>query len=205
MLEGIYVLGFGGHARSVADIALSGGVKNLIFVDANAQPNEAFAGFRVVTVLPAKLAPGWRIFPAIGDNLGRRAVWEERRLPVATLISPTATIGALAEMGEGTLVCHHAHVGPGALVGRGVIINTGAIVEHECKVGDFSHVSVNATIAGRGRIGSNVFVGAGATVIDKLSICDDVIIGAGATVVDHITSPGTYVGTPARPMKNRCS
>ncbi|TGQ50727.1 acetyltransferase [Mesorhizobium sp. M1C.F.Ca.ET.193.01.1.1] len=202
---GIYILGFGGHARSVADVALAAGVKDLIFVDANARRDERFAGFPTVTILPMILPPGWKVFPAIGDNLGRKAACSDQSALLVKLISPTATIGTQAQVGPGTLVAHHAHVGPAATVGRGVIINTGAIVEHECKIADFSHISVNATVAGRAHIGSNVFIGAGATVIDKVSICDDVIVGAGATVVDHIVAPGTYVGTPAHPLKNPAS
>lgn len=201
---GIYFLGFGGHARSVADIALAAGVKDMIFVDAQARQGETFAGFPTLNLLPAPLAVGWSVFPAMGDNLGRRAAFELQDISVK-LISPTATIGILAQVGVGTMVGHHAHLGPAAVVGCGVIINTGAIVEHECQVGDFSHISVNATVAGRARIGSNVFLGAGATVIDKVSICDNVVVGAGATVVDHILAPGTYVGTPARPVRNRSS
>lgn len=185
----------------MADVALSVGVKELLFVDSNARPNEDFAGFPVIGTLPPDLVNGWLLFPAMGDNLRRRGVWNDPILPIATLISPAATIGTLAEIGEGTLVAHHAHVGPAARIGRGVIVNTGAIIEHECEVKDFSHISVNATVAGRARIGSNVFVGAGATVIDGISICDDVIIGAGATVTDNIDVAGTYVGTPARPIR----
>lgn len=199
----ICVLGFGGHSRSVADVALSIGVKELLFVDSNARPNESFAGFPVVSDLPSDLGNGWFLFPAMGDNLGRKAIWSNPISPIATLISLKSTIGTLAEIGEGTLVAHHAHVGPGACVGRGVIVNTGAIVEHECEVKDFSHISVNAAVAGRARIGSNVFVGAGATVIDGVTICDDVIIGAGATVIENIDVAGTYVGTPARAIRLR--
>ncbi|TIV67939.1 MAG: acetyltransferase [Mesorhizobium sp.] len=202
---GLYVLGFGGHARSVADVALAAGIKSLTFVDANALPDESFAGFPAITALPERLIAGWSIFPALGDNLSRKAAYNRHLAHIVKLISPSATIGVGAEVGNGTIVGHHAHVGPAASVGRGVIVNTGAAVEHECQVGEFSHISVNATVAGRVRVGSNVFVGAGATVIDKVSICDDVVIGAGATVVRDITAPGTYVGTPARPIKDEAT
>ncbi|MER8853813.1 NeuD/PglB/VioB family sugar acetyltransferase [Mesorhizobium australicum] len=198
----LYVLGFGGHARSVADVALAAGVKSLLFVDANAAPNEDFAGFAVVSSMPHPASDGWAVFAAQGDNLRRRQALESAVLRSVVLVSPTATIGRLAEIGEGTLVAHHAYIGPAARVGRGVIINTGAIVEHECEVGAFSHISVNAVVAGRSRIGSNVLVGAGAIVIDGIRVCDDVMIGAGATVVDHIVATGTYIGTPARLMRS---
>jgi UDP-N-acetylbacillosamine N-acetyltransferase len=39
---GLLILGFGGHARSVADVAIASGITQLCFIDANAKPNESF-------------------------------------------------------------------------------------------------------------------------------------------------------------------
>jgi sugar O-acyltransferase (sialic acid O-acetyltransferase NeuD family) len=200
---GLYVLGFGGHARSVADVAVAAGIARLVFVDENAGPGETFADFPAVVALPASLEAGWQLFPASGDGRLRQEQVERARLHVATLIAPTAYLGLRAEILPGAFIAHRAHVGPAVRIGRGTIVNTGAQVDHESVVGDFSHVSVNATVAGRCRIGQFVMVGAGATVIDRISICDDVMIGAGATVVRNITEPGTYVGTPARRLPVR--
>ncbi|TPJ33852.1 acetyltransferase [Mesorhizobium sp. B2-6-5] len=199
MSKGLFILGFGGHARSVGDIALSSGFDDLLFVDEQARTGEEFAGFPAVAVLPSNAAGvGWLMFPASGDNTRRRAQCESALLPLATLVAPTATVGRQCEIGQGSLIGHQAHMGPLTKIGRGVIINTGAVVDHECVIGDFSHISVNATVAGRCRIGVQVLVGAGAAVIDGISICDNVIVGAGATVVRDIEVPGVYTGTPAR-------
>ncbi|MDX8499314.1 acetyltransferase [Mesorhizobium sp. VK4C] len=199
MSKGLFILGFGGHARSIGDIALSSGFNDLTFVDEQAKEGEEFAGFPAVAVLPSNaIGSGWLMFPGLGDNSRRRAQCETALLPLATLIAPTASVGTQCEIGQGSFVGHQAHLGPLARVGRGVIINSGAIVDHECVIGDFSHISINATVAGRCRIGAEVMVGAGATVIDGISICANVIVGAGATVVRDIEVPGVYTGTPAR-------
>ncbi|RUW55246.1 acetyltransferase [Mesorhizobium sp. M1A.F.Ca.ET.072.01.1.1] len=199
MTNGLFILGFGGHARSVGDIALSSGFDVLTFLDEEAREGEEFAGFRAVPVLPSDAAvTGWFMFPGSGDNARRRAQCETALLPLATLVAPTASVGKQCEIGQGSFIGHQAHLGPLTRVGRGVIINSGAVVDHECLVGDFSHVSVNATVAGRCRIGAQVMVGAGATIIDGIGICDNVIVGAGATVVRDIQVPGVYTGTPAR-------
>jgi UDP-N-acetylbacillosamine N-acetyltransferase len=200
---GLYLLGFGGHARSVADVAVAAGITQLVFVDANAKPGESFADFPAIVALPAKPEAGWQLFPASGDNRQRQEQVANASLPVATLIAPIAYLGLRAEILSGAFIAHHAHIGPAARIGCGTIVNTGALVDHESVVGDFSHVSVNATVAGRCRIGSFVMVGAGATVIDRIRICDNVTIGAGATVVRDIVEPGTYVGTPARRLPGR--
>lgn len=200
----LLILGFGGHARSVADIALSCGYKELLFLDTNAQQGENFLGHPVVPQLEEQLYTELAAFPAAGDNLIRqeqcRRIRSLGRMP-ATLISPQASIGRGAVISPGCLVGHHAHVGPMSRIGEGCIINTGAIVEHESTVGDFSHVSVNATIAGRTQLGSLAMLGAGATIIDGLSVCDRVTIGAGAMVHRSINIAGTYVGVPAKRVR----
>lgn len=196
--KGLYILGFGGHARSVADVAFLAGWNDFVFVDCNARSGENFHSFEVLSSFPAHFNPEWKSFPAAGDNLRRREQVSGTKTELATVISPKATVGLGAIIGEATLVCHGVHIGPDARVGCGVILNTHSVIEHEVEIGDFSHVSVNATIAGRTRIGANVMVGAGAVLIDSVTICDDVIIGAGAVVISDISEPGTYVGIPAR-------
>jgi len=195
---GLYILGFGGHARSVADIALTAGIRQLLFVDATAGPGEGFAGFPAVAAMPAIPTPEWQCIVALGNNAQRRALSDRQTLAQARLIAPSATVGIEAQIGAGVVVAPHARIGAAARIGRGAIINTGAIVDHETEIGEFTHVSINAAIAGRCRIGSNVMIGAGATVIDGITIGDDVTIGAGATVVADIVDAGTYLGTPAR-------
>ena len=50
------------------------------------------------------------------------------------------------------------------------------------------------------KIGNNVSIGTNATVL-PVTICDNVVIGAGAVVTKDITTPGIYVGSPARLLR----
>jgi UDP-N-acetylbacillosamine N-acetyltransferase len=200
-LPGLIILGFGGHARSVADVALSLGIKRLHFFDENARPGENFLGHPVTSTLDFSLLGMWAVFPASGDNLKRatQVKWaKENNLPLFTLVSERATIGLGASVGEGSFVGHHAHLGPMSAVGVGCIINTGAVVEHECLIDEFTHVSVNTVIAGRSTVGRRCFIGAGATVIDGISVADDITVGAGGCVLRSLSDAGIYVGVPAR-------
>lgn len=204
--QGLLILGFGGHARSVADVALAAGFSSLLFIDDNAREGENFLGHPVQRDFSGPLPEGWQCLPASGDNDRRRRQIEaikETGWPLATLVSPTATLGAGASIGPGSFVAHHAHVGPMARIGIGAIINTGAAVEHECAVGDYVHVSVNATLAGRSRLGDFVFLCAGATVIDGVAVGSGITIGAGGVVIEGIEQTGTYVGVPARRITSR--
>jgi UDP-N-acetylbacillosamine N-acetyltransferase len=202
--RGLVVLGFGGHARSVADIALTLGIESLVFVDGAAGPNESLWGFPVRKAFDDKLPDGWQAFAASGNNHTRHAQAAAilgRCWPLATLISPTATIGSEAGISAGCFIGHHAHVGPLSTIGTGCIINTGAVVDHECKIGDYTHISVNSSVAGRCQLGSLVFLGTGAVVIDKVCIADSITIGAGSVVTEPLLEPGVYVGAPARCVK----
>jgi sugar O-acyltransferase (sialic acid O-acetyltransferase NeuD family) len=200
---GLLILGFGGHARSVAAVAIANGVQSLLFVDENAGADESFLGFPVRRELLDRLPPGWSCIPGVGDNAKRKqqvefaltAGWD-----LANVISNHATVDVNASISPACFVGHHAHIGPLARIGTGCIINTGAIVEHESEVGDFTHISVNSVVAGRSRVGSFVFLGTGATVIDGVRVGDKITIGAGAAVVESLSAPGTYVGCPARPL-----
>ena len=194
----LIILGFGGHARSVAEVALSAGYEALIFTDENAAIGEQFLDFPVLSTIPTKTCS---YFPAAGDNYRReQQIAEVRQMqwPLVTLISPHSTQGRGLQKGESCMFGHHSHVGSMVSIGTSCIINTGAIVEHQSTLGDFCHVSINATLAGQVVIGSRVFIGAGATIKQGIYIADDVIIGAGATVVNDIREPGVYVGVPAR-------
>jgi UDP-N-acetylbacillosamine N-acetyltransferase len=196
---GLLILGFGGHARSVADVALAAGHESLLFVDENARDGEHFLRFPVQRAFAGRIPDGWACIPASGDNERRKAQIEladSSGWPLATVVAPSATVGAGATVSRGCFLGHHAHIGPFSFIGTGCIINTGAVVEHECAIGDYTHIAVNATVAGRSKIGAFVFLGAGTTVIDGIAVGDHVTIGAGGVVVVPIEIPGTYVGVP---------
>jgi len=201
---GLRIFGFGGHARSVADVAIAAGIRHLSFADENASDGENFLGFPIVKEFDDVLPEGWQCFPAAGDNKKRRVQTEyikKNGWPLATVISLTATIGVGAKISAGTFIGHHCHVGPMAIIGEACILNTGCIVEHDCVVGSYTHVSVNAVLAGASRLGDLVFMGTGSTVIDKCSVCESVVLGAGAVVVEEIVQSGLYAGIPAKRIR----
>jgi sugar O-acyltransferase (sialic acid O-acetyltransferase NeuD family) len=199
--SGLLVLGFGGHARAAADVALSAGVTDLLFWDENAREGENFRGFPVVSSLvKGLLKQGWAAFPASGNGKRRaemQSLIDSLGWETATLTSPRASIGVGCVIGRGCFIGHLAHIGPLAQIGDGCIVNSGAVVEHECSIGAYTHISVNSTVAGRCKVGGFVMVGAGATVIDGIEINDEIVVGAGGVVKDNLDKKGTYVGVPA--------
>lgn len=191
-----YLVGCGGHSRSIADVLLTNdaGV-NLVFIDPNAAAQKEVFGFPVVENPPAD-ADGF--VPAAGPNERRARESEGRRL--VSVVASNAHIGVRAEIGDGVFVGSLAHIGPETKIGRGAIVNTSAVVEHNCRVGEFAHIAPGAVVCGGVMIGERTLIGARAVVKPNLHIVADVVVGAGAVVVDDIAEPGSYVGCPARKL-----
>lgn len=197
----LIVLGFGGHARSVADVAMAMGYETLVFLDENAREGEMFLDFHVLKSFLPDDPKVWCAFPASGNGLVRKAqteLIEQKGWQLVSLIAPSATLGVGSEVDNGVFVGQQAHIGPMAKVGRGCIVNTGAVIEHECYVGEYAHISVNAVLAGRSSLGEYSMLGACATIIDGISVSAGVIVGAGAVVNKSLSISGTYAGVPAR-------
>ncbi len=199
-MKKLSIIGCGGHARSVCDVAMDvwEGIE-ITFYDENAKADETIMGGCLVKSL--SLLTDTDAIVAYGDVNKRESCevsLKKQGKRIVSVVSLRSDIGHYASLGEGCFIAHRSHIGPEAVIGDGCIINTSAVVEHEVKIGDYSSINVNATVCGRCKIGKRVYIGAGAVIKDNIRICDDVIVGAGAVVVKDINVPGVYVGCPAR-------
>ncbi len=117
------------------------------------------------------------------------------------LVSPGASINEDIQLSAGTVVFDGVVVNSGSKAGRMCILNTNSTVDHDCLVGDNVHIAPGATLSGGVTVGDNTMIGTGAVVIHSVTICAGCLVGAGSTVVKDLTTPGIYVGSPARRIK----
>lgn len=191
-MKSIYVYGFSGHGKVVADVARACGYDEVIFLD-DASENKFSAD------LPKK-----DIIIAIGDAKIREKLQNKvvnSGFNLATLIHPSAVISSSASIGEGVVVMPNATINAYAKIGRGTIINSGAVIEHECVVGEFAHICPRCAIAGAAKIGARVWLGIGSIVIQCVSIADDVFIGAGSVIVKNIGPCELAYGSPCKKIR----
>lgn len=198
----LVILGIGGHARSVADVALQLGYLNIIFVDKNAKNGECYEGFEVFKRIPNSINLSKCVFfPAAGDNSIREEQYKELKkmgVEIVSIISNRATISRDSTIQAAVFIGHHAHVGPRTTIRDAVILNTSSIVEHDSIIGNFSHVSIGTAVAGSCTVGDRCFLGAASTIIDSIEITENVTLGAGGVVIKNIKDSGVYVGVPAK-------
>ena len=198
----LLIIGAGGHSRSVADVALSIGIDNLLFWDENAKENEYIFGYKV-TNDDEVLKSNFNIILAIGDNSERSKLFLSlnKNSNFINIISNSSYLGNNSIIGKANFIAHGSYLGPLVKIGNNNIINTHCIIEHECIIGNNNHISINSTIAGRCKIEDNVFISAGTVIKDKLTICSNVVVGAGSVVIKDIFESGIYVGIPAKKIK----
>jgi len=143
-------------------------------------------------------------YVAIGDPAIRRRVFERfqqaGRTP-AGFLHPAAYVAPGVDIGAGVIVYPNATVHGRVRLGAGVVVNSNVSVGHECDIGAFSNLNPGVALGGRIRMAPGTYVGIGASLLQEITICEGVVIGAGATVTTDIVRPGTYIGTPARPMR----
>lgn len=139
------------------------------------------------------IAVGW---PRPRRRIIERAVASGR--PPATLLSPTADIGAGVMVGVGSVIMGAARMSPRSQLGEHAVVSYMAAVGHDASVGDGALVMPGAMVSGEVKVGAGVLVGTNATIIEGVRVGEGATIGAGAVVLDDVEAGTTVAGVPAR-------
>ena len=208
MRKKVVIIGAGGHAKVIADIIEKSGDEIVGFLDDNKKKGtNIIKEYKVIgdfnNRFPLAIANSdYEFIIAIGDNKKREEISHSPNLKFYTAIHPSAQMGLDVEIQEGTVIMANACINSSAKIGKHCIINTGAIIEHDNIIEDFVHISPNVALGGTVKIGKSTHVGIGSTIKNNITICENCKIGAGAVVVKDIKEEGTYVGVPAKGIKN---
>jgi acetyltransferase-like isoleucine patch superfamily enzyme len=105
-------------------------------------------------------------------------------------IQRNVVIGRRTKIQSHAFICELVTIGDDCFIGHGVTF-----------VNDTFSTGVPArgdrTLWRSTQVGNNVSIGSNATIM-PVNICDGAVIGAGAVVVHDVSTPGRYVGNPAR-------
>lgn len=188
-MEDIILIGFGGHAKSIADVIEREGKYNIIGYIDDIRKDSKYVYLGTDIVLQELFNRGIKNAAICIGYLGKSSIREKiyyeikeigYELPI--IVDPSAIISKSAIINEGTFVSKNVVINAESVIGKMCIINTGAIVEHECIIGNFVHVSVGAILCGQVNVKEAAFVGANATVIQNKVINSKEIVPAGSTI-----------------------
>ena len=189
IMEDIILVGYGGHAKSIADCIERSKIYNIIgYTDENDR-NCVYQYLGNDDVLSEYIKKGYNKVAICIGYLGVGNVREQfynklkaMGFEFPVICDPSAIISPTATLDEGCFIGKNVVINSEAQIGKMCIINTGAIVEHECIVDEYSHIAVGAVLCGQVKIGRAVLIGANATVIQCRSVADGMIVPAGAVI-----------------------
>lgn len=201
MEKNISIIGTGGHARVIIELAKLNGFKiDILFDDDSKKNNSNFCDISINVPIDNNLI-GYSIV-AIGQNKIRKQIVERvSKAEWITLVHPSAIVSRDAIIGEGSVIMAGAVVQAGTRIGKHCVINTGACVDHDCSIEDFVHIAPQCGIAGGVRIGNGTFVGIGSSIIPNKNIGQWVTVGAGSVVINDQPDFCITLGLPAKPLK----
>lgn len=195
-MKTIAIYGASGHGRVVADIAMSNGYDEVIFID---DGDNRYLNFKeYVKLYQYPIALG------IGENGTRKMAYEKikaQNLEVKTLVHIKSIVARDVILKEGVVVTAGVVVNVGSVIGVGTILNTSSIIEHDCVIGDFVHIAPNTALAGNVYVKDMTFVGIGSSVIQGRVIGMNSVIGAGSVVIEDIPDNVLSYGVPAKVMR----
>lgn len=200
----LVIIGAGGHARVVIDVARAAGFYPVAALDPENSGSRC-NGVEVIggdDLAQSLFAQGLRrAVVAIGDNrlrtsLGKRL--EEIGFALPLIGHPSAVLSPSARIGAGTVIMPLAVVNASAEIGRMVIVNTNAVVEHDCQIDDGVHIAPGSRLGGTVRVGTCALIGIGSVLRPETNVGDFTTIGAGSTVIGDIEGNSTAVGCPAK-------
>ncbi|MBE6119184.1 MAG: acetyltransferase [Erysipelotrichaceae bacterium] len=200
-MKNLVLVGFGGHAKSVADCIERQGEYNIVgYTDIN-DNNVCYKYLGTDSKLSEIFASGveyaFITVGFMGEGSLREKLYADLKtigFQIPTIIDPSSVIASSAEIDEGTFIGKKAVINAEACIGKNVIINTSAVVEHETQIKDYSHVAVGAIICGNAKVGKSCLVGAGATVIQEVTIGNNSVVAAGSTVINSLCDNSVYYG-----------
>lgn len=207
----IIILGTGGHAKLLVDIAEQSGEYEVIgFTDKTRREGE-FAGYPVLgddSILQKYLEEGLTTV-AIGvggfkDNLLRKEIYQrikKQGFEVATIIHPSCIISPSVIIKEGAVLFAGVTINNDVEIGENTIIATSSTIDHDTIIGSHVLISAGVTIGAYTKIKEGVLCALGAKVISGVEIEKEILIGAGAVVVKDLMEKGLYIGCPAKIKK----
>jgi sugar O-acyltransferase (sialic acid O-acetyltransferase NeuD family) len=193
----VIIIGTGGHAKVIADMAKLLGMEILGFVSPNVEVGASFCGSEILgddLIISSYSSEKINLINGIGALPGKNLRQEvsnrmrEQGYSFATVVHPNAIISTDVELDEGVQVMAGAIIQTSVKIGMDTIVNTGAIIDHDCYIEENCHIAPGSVLSGGVVVKNGSYIGSGAKIIQCITINDGCTIAAGTTVYANVPS-----------------
>ena len=201
----LLIVGCGGHAKVITDIAKSLGISNLFYKDSNVEIRN-FLGKEVFHDEIQNYNEYF--FVAIGDNFLRERVTNSFKASNpnaknATLIHPSSYISDNCIIGSGTVVMPLCVINSGSRIGNGVILNTKSSLDHDNTLMNYSSIAPGVVTGGNVIIGYRSSISIGAVIKNGIEVGSDTVVGGSSFVNKNIPNNCLAYGLPIKFIRKR--
>ncbi len=203
--KSLLIIGCGGHAKVVTDIAYDLGFRKIIYQDVDLEKKQ----FLNKSILHEEFTNFDDYFiVALGDNFLRERVTNnfKKNNPnsdAATLVHPSSYISEYCNIGKGSVVMPLCVINSCSQIGKGVIINSRSSIDHDNYFEDFASTAPGVTTGGNVRIGYRSALSIGAVIKHGTIIGSDTVVGASSFVNKNFSSKKIVYGSPAKIIRDR--
>jgi sugar O-acyltransferase (sialic acid O-acetyltransferase NeuD family) len=204
----IFIIGAGGHAKSVAEIALASGYDIKAFISSDS-PHHTLLGSKIQPDLPQDLdLTKDSLAIGIGANWTREKVWLDlsNTFPLTmfpALIHPSASLAVDTQIGAGSTIHQNASIGPSTTLGIFCTVNTSASIDHDCLIGDFASIGPGAHTGGNVTVGDRAALAIGSNTRHGIQIGCDSVLGAASYAHRSIDANTVNTGNPSTILRTR--
>lgn len=204
----LIIMGAGGHAVSVASVAVDAGFHIHSFVS----PSNILDSLLGVPVIKGisllNNIDQFNFCIAVGDNALREKIYleliksvEQEKFPA--IVHPSAVIAGNSILGLGSVLMPLSNIGPNCNVGKFCILNTHCSLDHDSTMGDFSSLAPGAITGGHVHLGIRSAISIGAVVKHGMHLGDDSVLGANSYLNQNLPSKKVAYGSPAKVIRDR--
>jgi sugar O-acyltransferase (sialic acid O-acetyltransferase NeuD family) len=202
--QNVIIIGYGGHARVLADILKQQNGFNVIgYTDFRPTDTSDFPYLGDDSVIGSYSKNDISLVNGIGSTglpMQRKEIYKRyadmgyifsRVIHTRSLVSPGAELYAGVQIMGGTII------NTGVVVKENCIVNTAATIDHDCVIGRHSHIAPGVVLSGGVTVGEDCHIGTGSIIIQGVDIGNSVLVGAGSLVTSNIRSGVKVYGSPA--------
>jgi acetyltransferase EpsM len=204
----LVIIGSGGHACCMLDVAQLAGFTTIGFIDRTRSEGDLVNGLPILggdeLLFDEAFVSEHYIAVGIGNPAVRRRYGElllKKQADCPVIANPSSFVSPHATLGRGVLLMGMNAVNHGARLDDFVALDWQVTIGHGAHLGRAVFAAPGSRVAGDVTCGEEAYLGLGCQVIEKVKIGRGSLIGAGSTVTQDIPEQVVAVGSPAKVIR----